>query len=537
MADTLIPDDITSLVDETAWRQALARRPNSKYFDENRKYYEGDHWQKGEQWVGPSVDRNVEGGAELWAQLEKAFVSKNLIRECVNRHADAFIGQEPRWGFTVRRALGEIKTKNEFGDEVIKRESPTDEEQALIDEAEALLTTWWDNRRVMPQLQAAAQALGWAGRAALRLYTPPSVLNAFGEIEQEELDRSLEKIYVLHTDPAQSGVLLDEHGVEIGAFYQYSDGDIDFEERVFLDDEGNTIIAVYKGEQLQEYVIYPLDRRLTIHEMRRPELIQQSTKQNQNLVNMAKTMMSRNVVQGGFLERIIMNAQMPGEWKRNETTKKMEFIPAPFKVGPGTTNMLSGIQETDDQGRPTGRLANPSVYYRDPVPVDTFLDTKRDAEYDVYSEFCQLHVLMASDATATGVSRQQATSDFEASIEPSQREIERLIRWLLETALKMAAVFSGEPDKFDELRAYVECRTSTTKPTPDEQRIAIEQKNAGIISLETAMNRSGIDDPDAEKAVIANEQIELFTLLDTRQRQLRGEARPGSLPSEDDELN
>lgn len=520
------------ILDLDKWREAKRRRPAPQDFVENRLFYQGDHWQKGTQWVGPQVDLNADGGRELWAELQRAFVSKNLVKECVNRHAGAVIGQEPHWGFTVRRPLDKIERLDEYGFTVIEREAPTDEEQALIDEAEAVLTSWWDNRKVMANLVEAAQTLGWASNAPIRLYTPPAVLNSDGNIDQAPLEESINKIYFLALDPAQSGVLVDEHGVEIGAYYQYSVDGVNYEERVFLNDEAETVIAIYKDEALIDYVVYDLGGRLTIQEMNRDSLVLPSVKQNQNLVNMAKTMMSRNVVLGGFLERLIFNAQMPGEFKMDPETKRRIFVPDKIQVGAGTTNVLSGIQETDDEGRPTGKLASPSVHYRDPVPVTTFIDTKTDAQYDIYSEFSQLHVLMVNDSTATGVSRQQAVSDFEASIEPTQREIERALRWLLETVLKMAAVFSGEPNKFDELRAVAECRVSTSKPTVEEQNLAIQQKNAQIISLETAMTRSGIDDPDAEKAVISNEQRELFSLLQEQQIRLNGDVRSGALPEE-----
>jgi hypothetical protein len=103
---------------------------NSKY-KEAKLFYEGDHWQKGDAWVGPHPGENEDAG-NIWADIEAHLVSHPAIEEVVNRHRDAIIGQEPFWGFTPRRAIPD-------------GEEPSEEENNLIKDAEALLTAWWDS--------------------------------------------------------------------------------------------------------------------------------------------------------------------------------------------------------------------------------------------------------------------------------------------------------------------------------------------------------------------------------------------------------
>ena len=222
------------------------------------------------------------------------------------------------------------------------------------------------------------------------------------------------------------------------------------------------------------------------------------------LLNLAKTMLARNVVLGGFLERIILNAQLPGEYVEDATTKKKTFVPSPLKTGAGTTNVLAGLPVSDATGRVTG-YATPTVMYRDPVPVTTFNDTADAAYQGMLEEVHQLHAAIAGDATASGESRRQARADFEASLGATISEVEAAGRWLLETALAMAAAFANQPGRFDSLRATFTCRVDSGPISADEQKETRENVAAGLLSKETGMVRVGIDDTDAEKAKIAAE--------------------------------
>jgi hypothetical protein len=195
------------------------------------------------------------------------------------------------------------------------------------------------------------------------------------------------------------------------------------------------------------------------------------------LLNLAKTMLARNVVLGGFLERIILNAQLPGEYVEDATTKKKTFVPSPLKTGAGTTNVLAGLPVSDATGRVTG-YATPTIIYRDPVPVTTFNDTALAAYRGMLEEVHQLHAAIAGDATASGESRRQARADFEASLGATIAEVEAAGRWLLETALALAAAFSNQAGRFDALRATFTCRV-------DSGPARISKRNGSRISCRT----------------------------------------------------
>jgi hypothetical protein len=519
-------------------RDAIPRETDSPYIDEtsdgtliashysaNKRLYDGDHWMDSGGWIGPRP--GVGEDQSVLLEIRRAFISKNVIREVVDRHVAGVIGQEPSWRFALRRPLGKIEVEEEVPagdkseiDEETGRirttiggrpsrkvkttvdEQPTEQEQALLDEAEAVLTEFWDERGMHGILQDLAKTLLLAGRAIPRLFVPSGLL-VNGRVPRADLAQSLGRIYLHAPDPTQATVITDSATQQQAGVYVYSDDDkADRAELVALDDNGRTVIRILGTDA--EAAAEPLDLggRLTMYEMKRAALITPQVRQQQYLLNMACTMMGRNVVLAGFLERILLNVQLPGVYEGEGTARR--FVPDTFRVGAGTTNALMGATYTDEQG--ITRMATPSVVYRDPVPVVTFKDTKLDAYMSILEETDQLHALISGDATASGESRKQARADFEMSLLDTQAQINRAGRWLLETLLAMAAAFAGQPGRFNELRAVFECRIDAGPMSSDDQTQVRENVMAGLLSEETGMARIGVDDVDSEKERIASER-------------------------------
>ena len=69
----------------------------------------------------------------------------------------------------------------------------------------------------------------------------------------------------------------------------------------------------------------------------------------------------------------------------------------------------------DKDGNVTG-YSNGTVNYRDPVPVDTFTQTRQEFRAAILAGVAQTHALISGDATASGESRKQARAEFEASL-------------------------------------------------------------------------------------------------------------------------
>lgn len=496
---------------------------NAEWLKANKKFYEGDHWQEGAGWSGPTPEADHPLHNELALEIKRGFVSKNTVAEVTNRHVAGVIGREPMWNMALRRALSE-------------GEEPTKEEQALIDEAEALLTEWWDSasrgvswrgeagQSVHAIIQDAAATCLWAERGTLRLFIPAGQLEQDTTdptrrlVPQGDLKASIMRIYLDHPDPARSAVILDRETMKQAGIYLYEKDKQKFAELTYLDGAGNTVIriaaasvdepqdAALRQAQNAASPIFTLPLgQITMHELARERLITDQVVQNQRALNLALTMLSRNVVMGGFLERTYLNAQLPGRMEDDPNRPgSKRFVPEQMHVGAGATNFISGVTTTDANGNEI--LATPSLIYRDPVPVDTFRNTKAESYRTILEEVQQLHALISGDATSSGESRKQAQSDFKQSLSDTRTQVEAALRWLLETVLAMAAVFAGQPGRYASLRAVASCHLDLGPVSADDQRVTIELVDKEIISRETARARVGVDDVDAEATRIEAEQ-------------------------------
>lgn len=465
----------------------------------NQAFFSGNHWQDGLGWVGPMPTDPA--AAHIIAEIAKAFVSKNVVREVSRRHMAGVLGREPSWGFTVARPLQQD-------------EQPDTAEQALIDEAEAALTTWWDERHIHGTVQDAVQTSLLAGHGPLRLFVPPDELIDADDGGTQvpavgSLTEALDLIWLDAPDPTTATVETDRRSMQRIGLYFYQEEQKAFIELCYLDGEF-TVLRVVRpgvrpGDESDLGVLLQLGGRMLIHDIARPELITEQVRQNQKLMNLALTMMSRNVVQGGFLERIVLNGQVPGRYEDDpDTAGTQRFVPTPFKMGAGTTNFIAGLPIEDEEGKVTG-FTNPGVVYRDPVKVETFIQTKDAAYQNILEECNQVHIRISGDATASGASRIEAKADFIADLVMTASRVNMVGRSIIEAALALASLFAGQPGRYDGLRATFNCRINPGQLSADEMRVLMERVKEKLLSRESGLERMGEDDVDAELARIAAE--------------------------------
>jgi hypothetical protein len=280
----------------------------------------------------------------------------------------------------------------------------------------------------------------------------------------------------------------------------------------FVDDGGKTILRIYddKGNKT-ETDPQDLAGNLFHFEMQREPLVTEQIRQNQALFNTTLTMRTRNVGVGGFPERTFLNAKPPSHFETDpdDSAKQIE-VADDFKVGPGVTNFVAGHTIEDDNGNIKG-LTSATVTYRDPVKVDTFEATERAAYQNILEEARQLHRLIARDATASGESRIQARSDFITSLRDTKTQVDAAGRWILETALNLAAALSNESGKFSSLRFRFDSQIDAGPLSPDERRLIREETEGPkpLRSVQNAMTLLGVEDPQAMIEEIASES-ELF---------------------------
>lgn len=461
---------------------------------DNRALYDGDHWgMDGKYYIGPRPpDPN-----ELLT-LKKALVSKNVVREVTNRKRNAIVGYEVAWSLTPDRALpGAATDPNDPN----APQPITPEEQARIDEAEAALTQWVDDRQFASLLRDTVTTLLLSGRAPMRAYIPAGLMQerADGSVivpPQRSLADAVQLVYATPLPTLHSATVITDSDTrrECGVFV-YERDEQEYVDLVYLEDDGRTTIRTI-GPQGDTFAgPYDFGGRLTMHELRDTIFITPQIRQQQMLVNLALTLLGRNAVQGGQIERWLFNANLPTEEVTlADGTKKR--IPLAIQTGAGRLNAMEGIPQYDTAGNVTG-YATPSLQRLNPAPVDTFTATKSEAYTAILEETAQLFALMSADATASGESRLQARADFRTSLEDTASEVERAVRWLLETVLAMGATFANQAARFQGLRCVARCRLNTGPLTATEMDAAIKLHDAGAIDIEELMNRVGVDDVDA----------------------------------------
>lgn len=527
-------------------RNAVALGTDIKpLFDRAKKFYEGDHWQSGEGWIGPKPMPDEEGYAETLALLERGFISRNVVKEIIDRHARGVIGFEPTWRFTPRRPMKQ-------------NEDPKKEEQREIDEIEAALTEWWDARKVHNLFKGSAATLLQATRSALRLYIPQGKLadnkrtdtaadgtttevtervvrvervfrvDSAGETFVDGLRSVFAMIYVDHPSPDQAAVYTDPAtNQQVGVLiYKPNAGAVDKQEGqetaelTYLNENGQTVIRTVGADAASaKSFTFEFGGRITMFDMARAPLVSPQLLSNQTALNLALSMIARNLVSTGFLERMLLNAQMPGYWVDDagnpvtDVAQRKRFVKLPYRAGAATTNFISGILYEDAKTGET-KMTDPSVQFREPSPVTAPIEAKRAIYQDMLEEADQAHIMISADATASGRSREQARADYVSSLADTQDQVEAAGRWLLETVLAEAEAFSGRPNVLSaQYRCEFTCRLNVG-PIDNAARLADETSvEKGTLSLETAMQRNGVVDVDAEIAKINSQPGAMLNLL------------------------
>lgn len=493
-----------------------------------QKFYEGDHWQNGQGWIGPRPMAGEEGEAETLKLIQDSFVSRNVIKEIVDRHKRGVIGNEPEWGFTVRRALDE-------------EDEPSPEEQADIDEIEAALTEWWDKRKVHRWLKKAIGTLLQAQRSCVRLYVPKGKLTTstseqtaadgttsqvtISQVVASDLSSALDNVFVDHPSALNAAVYTDpESQTECGiVIYRPFETPLKADSRevaelTWVDENDKTHLRRVGAGSSQE-IITDFAGQMPMHEMLREQLITKQVVEAQRAVNLAETIIARVTVTGGFLERILLNAQMPGMWvdddgkEATDFTSRKRFIPAKFRSGANTTNFINGLLYEDPKDQSL-KLTDPSVQFREPTPATTAIDAKKSYYGDMLEETDQSHVLLASEPVLSGRSRAHARAEYVSSLTDTKDVADALGRWLLEAALAEAEAFAGSPGVLSaKYRATFSCRVNAGPIEADERAADETSVEKGTMSDETAMERRGTVDVDAEKARInQSERGQLDTL-------------------------
>lgn len=460
-----------------------------------RKFIDGDHWQDSAGWVGPRPQPGEEGEQETLALLKQGFTSSNKIAEVCERHADGVIGREPRWSFALIRPLGEA-------------EEAQDAEDQSIREAEAAVTSWWNNKGVHACLLDLVTNLMWAKRAPIRLYITEAALEEDGTVQVDSIEAALKNIYIDTPPPENATVYVDPRTKkELGILQYKTPDDKDAFELSYVDDDNiTTIIRQIIGDVKTDF---PLNfgGRITTFEMRRATFISEQIIENQKSLNLSLTTVPRTVTTAGFLERILTNAMLPGKFEIDpESGDRKRFIPGRYKAGASTTNFVSGIEQVDAQGNITNAI--PGVHFREPVDPEYAIKACEEHYTRILQEAKQIHVRMADQAGTSGRAHVEARADYSSSLRRTTPSVEAMGRWLIETVLAVAEQLVKTPGKYTlKVRSDFVCRLFLGTLSTEERQQNAADVDAGLYPAEYAMSESGIDDTAIARQLINADPI------------------------------
>jgi hypothetical protein len=431
-------------------------------------YYSGDTWR---YWIGPKppLSSTVES-AQALAELERVFQRANKIRECLDRVVNGLVAKPFQWEL--------VDESGQAADNPI---------------AEKVLTDWlaWCDEKAVqmhgsasPPLWEAVKDLVVDGRGYLRLWRPDRLS------ESPEL---WQQILVSRVSPGVVTKGFDNDGFVQSYTVGISGGKV---EKQTLAKDGT--LTVVSGDSETQYRI---DGNWLLFELAGESMVTADVIDAQNAINLALTMQVRSLIQNGFVERVLLNAQMPGRWvpdedPTNPTGQRFEPDPNGLRTGPGLTSFVQGHPLYDDLGQTRG-YTNPTVSYNNPVPLDSFDSAIKIHVALIYHATGQGH-LLASDTDLSGISRAILRQD--ASLRAAQYE--RAIVSAIEATLRSFLRLLG----FEGLRVTVQLRKLIDYVSPEERQQIVIEYNTGLLSKATALARLGtVDDVDAELELIEAE--------------------------------
>ena len=470
-----------------------------------RLFYNGDHWQERQGWSGPKPKIGSTDERGRWDRLERAFTPENKVAEVVDRHANAVIGKEPHWGFTVKRPLA-------------PNEELTQDEKRLIEEAEAVLTDWWDERGCHQLLWNSVRDQLLEGRGIARLFVPRGAVtttaNGTTEVPRGSLAESLQRIWPETPLPKEGILVRDRNTMQpFGLFMQQvqtakadAPGEVEITkvyELTYLDAQGRTVLRVVpEVGEAQATPGLDLQGNLLMFQQEGRPLLNDTVIRKQKTLNKTLTALSINVDSGAWQLEVWINADLPGE----EVIERGEkvFKPHPIDRGPGSFNNIVGRTVVGTDGKET--LVTPDVKWRDPINVEMFERTTQMLSLAIYGEVHQRHAQLSGDAVASGESRKQALADFALSLLRTTLATQRAGRWLLETALLFASALAGEAQRFAKLRPVFECRLDLGPVSAEERKVILEELKARLRDRADAMRLIGVEDPEATFRLVEAER-------------------------------
>ncbi len=480
-------------------RDAAFSSSNLSGYEQNRLYYEGDHWQNSKGYMGQKPLLSNKNYGTILCDIKEGFVSENVIKEVVDAHLNGVVGRNPDWQMI-------------------------DGEKKLPDAIDNSLIDWWDNKDALGTVKEAAQRVVAERKTLVRLFVPFGYLNESG---LEILPKFADAVRYAHyqvVNREKGGVYMDSARMMPFSVYNYSrkigKKEVAFAELSFTDDENLTHLITFKdiksfepedllaagkfsiamsGEIDKEAAkLYakidaaapadPIDLKghLYLFELEGTEFITEQIRSLQRMINLARTMGGKNINVAGVRQRDYLNAKKPD-----------------IVASGASANFLYGIPIQDENGKTIG-MTSPNVSITDPSDPSYFIKTRDDAYAAILGQCGQKHRLIASDGNVGVDSRIDARSEFIASLKKTATVLDKFGRWLIETKFYFTLAFCNETVEGNFRCAY---RTVIDAGSVDVETRKLDQADVqeNRLDLETYLSKTGNEDPASILVRIKNQ--------------------------------
>ena len=497
---------------EDAAAAVAARLP--KNYAQLKAYCElNDHWQEGDEWVGPGVVGSTAISTEKAKGIERQQAPYDAIGKALRNLANAY-------------AL-EAEVNTAPLDEVEDAKNIPPEIAAKIKEADNLLTLLFDRYRIHKHHRPCIRVSAYAGRSGLRWWLPLGFALRSVIVQEDgtevvgdpflptapDFETAAQWLALSRPLPESAAVVTDELTQKQASVFLYTtkegDRDIEQAEIGYVNEGGQTVIrTVYKDKRTPpEPMVLNLGGRLLYTEMEADIITTDPVIRGQRQANLGKTMITRSLETCGFPERRTGNMQPLGErreYKEGETIPPGAFtevdrsgtrwvvIPEVITLGSDTTMHQVGLVEESENGM---RYATPLYDRFDPVPPDHAIKAKDEAVADVLEMCGQGHLVTNSTGEASGFAYEQHRAEFKTDAEARKNEAESLLRDQLTTALALVEHLTNKVGYFtDAIRVVVTIHVNVGPASPQARTEDREAVKAGLMAPETAMARAGIED-------------------------------------------
>ena len=478
-------------------------------------------WQDGYGWAG---QRGTEPQvtAKILENVKPMFTPDDVVSELVGNVENGLLSFEPSVSFTP----------------IVEPEDPQSEgalaQQKRVKALMGHISRWWDDKRFWERVGLGIRRTTWSGRAPLRLRINPANLEASGAFptaldppdafSRIELDTLLPDAAAVVTDPdteRKVGIVVNKRDDGTEAAEVWTIEGKGTQERVTKCrvlilgggrmNQRNREVAAIEHE-------LRISGRMPVFELQTEPLLTEPMRLGQNQLNYIRTVLSRTVESSGFKSRFLGNVEPQLIWLTAKPTDTpvvkidrslghpLYGIRTPWVFGAGHTSELIGLEEIGANGEKLH--ATPQVVI-DPASDTTWvLDPADRVRKWLYKSAKQGHLGGASTAETSGDAYEQARAQHESDLKKRKGAVEGVVRDIIESAVALAALMSPELVGFlDEFRCVVNLHVNAGPIRPDTARLNRELRDAGLISLETAQTRNGIEDPAAELAALERDPI------------------------------